>query len=175
MPGTGSIPITVWRTASYPLGRISAWNPCRWAALQNVRKGSPSAGRTAGCVPEKGTGKTILSRAPSMLISAIDRKLGYVGLCIKKIDTWKVKASQYDHKSNTYKKKPLSQRWASIGDDRVQRDLYSAFLIMNTTDSLDGIDRPACQRRYRRFKDLHDAEVRRLQHPENSALRWYIA
>lgn len=120
-------------------------------------------------------GKTILSRAPAMLISAIDRKLGYIGASVRKADTYAVKASQYDHKSDTYRKKPLSQRWAEIGDDRVQRDLYSAFLIMNTTDTLDGISRKACQKKYISFKTMHDAEIDRLKELDNPALRWYIA
>lgn len=124
---------------------------------------------------KKRYGKTVLSRSPAAVISAIDRKLTYVGRKIKKIDTATVKASQYNHKADIYQKKPLSQRWNDIGDDKIQRDLYSAFLIMNTTDKLDSIDRKACQQKYSKFKTMHDAEIQRLKGIDTPALRWYIA
>ena len=123
---------------------------------------------------KKRFGKTIMARAPATLINAIDRKLGYAGHAIKKIDTFKVKASQYDHKSNTYKKKRLADREHVFRDGtKVQRDLYSAFLVMNTTRTLDGIDRKACVRNYKVFKELQDAAV--LEARKNPFLRWYTA
>lgn len=124
---------------------------------------------------KKRYGKTVLSRSPAAVISAIDRKLVYIGRKIKKINTVAVKASQYNHKTDTCEKKPLSQRWNDIGNDKIQRDLYSAFLIMNTTDGLDGIDRRACQQKYSKFKTMHDAEIQRLKETDTPALRWYIA
>ncbi len=41
-----------------------------------------------------------------------------------------LRLSQYNHVTETYEKKPLSQRWARVGDVIVQRDAYSAFLAM---------------------------------------------
>jgi hypothetical protein len=50
------------------------------------------------------------------------------------IDVRRLKTSQYDHSTDTFEKKPLSQRQHVFGDGRgrVQRDLYSAFLARNT-------------------------------------------
>ena len=121
-------------------------------------------------------GKAVLSRAPAMLVSIIDRKLGYIGLGIKKVDTVKVKASQYDHTSGQYRKKSLSERFARLSDGSVvQRDLYSAFLLMNTDDSLDSINRGACCTGFAYFKYLQDMEVSRIRKLSNSHLRWYAA
>ena len=59
---------------------------------------------------KKRFGKSIDNRAPSMLLSMIDRKLSYYGKRLIKIDTWSAKASQFNHFDGTYNKKKLSQR-----------------------------------------------------------------
>ena len=125
-------------------------------------------------VSKKRYGKTILSRAPAMFINAIERKLSYIGIHIKKLDAYEIKASQYNHITNSYKKKPLSQRWSEIGNDKIQRDLYSAFLIRNTTPTLDHIDQESCIKQYDHFKVLHDIEIKKLKKLDNPSLRWYI-
>ena len=125
-------------------------------------------------VSKKRYGKTILSRAPAMFINAIERKLSYIGIHINKLDAYEIKASQYNHITNSYRKKPLSQRWAEIGNDKIQRDLYSAFLIRNTTPTLDHIDQESCIKQYDHFKVLHDIEIKKLKKLDNPSLRWYI-
>ncbi len=75
-----------------------------------------------------------------MLLSIIDNKLKYFSLKLKRIDTAKVKASQFEHFTQTYVKKKLSKRWNHFKQGDVQRDLYSAFLIMNTKDNLREVD-----------------------------------
>ena len=70
----------------------------------------------------------------------------------------------------------MSNRWHVFQDcTKVQRDIYSAFLICYTTDSLDSINRDACTRNYKNFKQLHDEEIMRLQELDNKSLRWYVA
>ena len=125
---------------------------------------------------KKRYGKVISNRAPATLIATIDRKLRYIGFSIQKVDTAKVRASQYDHISNTYKKKQLSDRWHIFPDGtRVQRDMYSGFLVFCTAEDLKHIDRDLCIRNYQKFKRLHDQEVERLRKENKKALRWYIA
>lgn len=107
---------------------------------------------------KKRFGKSIANKAPSMLLSIIDRKLKYQGKELIKIDTFKVKASQYNHFTDEYVKKDLSTRWNDFG---VQRDLYSAFLIMNIEN--DVINRNKCFETWDRFKQLHNIEIQRLK------------
>lgn len=107
---------------------------------------------------KKRFGKSIANKAPSMLLSIIDRKLKYQGKELIKIDTFKVKASQYNHFTDEYVKKDLSTRWNDFG---VQRDLYSAFLIMNIEN--DEIERNKCLELFDQFKALHDIEIKRLK------------
>lgn len=58
---------------------------------------------------------------------------------------------------------------------RVQRDMYSGFLVFCTAEDLKHIDRDLCIRNYQKFKRLHDQEVERLRKENKKALRWYIA
>ena len=111
---------------------------------------------------KKRFGKSIGNRAPSMLLGIIDRKLSYYGKHLIKIDTWSAKASQFNYFDGTYNKKKLSQRWNDFNGIRVQRDLYSAFLIMNTAEDLKSFDISKCNERFENFYQLHNLEVERL-------------
>ena len=55
------------------------------------------------------------------------------------------KASQYDHTSDTYIKKSLSQRMYRLQDGTmVQRDLYSSFLLHCIDLNTNKIDKNKC-------------------------------
>ena len=45
----------------------------------------------------------------------------------------------------------------------IQRDMYSAFLIMNVNENLESINKEKCNETYDNFKILHDKEIQRLQ------------
>lgn len=67
------------------------------------------------------------------------------------------RASQYDHKSNSYNKKKLSQRWHKFEDGtKVQRDIYSAFLLLCHNDDFKTINQDICISKYETFKKAHD-------------------
>ena len=116
---------------------------------------------------KKRFGKTIANRAPSMLLGIIDRKLAYYGKHLIKIDTWSAKASQFNHFDGTYNKKKLSQRWNDFNGIKVQRDMYSAFLIMNVADDLKSFDMNKCNERFENFYRPHNLEVERLTGHKN--------
>lgn len=105
---------------------------------------------------KKRFGKSIANNAPSMLLTIIDRKLSYKGHELKKIDTRACKASQYNHIDDTYVKKPLSQRTANVGGHIIQRDIYSAFLIKNTNNTLDKISRSKCNKDWNNFLNRYE-------------------
>lgn len=86
---------------------------------------------------------------------------------LKEQDTFHAKASQFNHIEETYKKKKLSQRWSIIGKYKVQRDMYSAFLIMNVNPDLKTFNREKCNNRFKCFYELHNKEVTRLQGNKN--------
>lgn len=112
---------------------------------------------------KKRFGKSIANKAPSMLLTIVDHKLKWHDEVLLKIDTAKIKASQYNHIENTYVKKELSERWNDFGEFKIQRDLYSAFIIMCTKDNLKETDRDRCMREFDTFKILHDVEIERIR------------
>ena len=116
---------------------------------------------------KKRFGKSIANRAPSMLLGIIDRKLSYYGKHLIRIDTWNAKASQFNHFDGTYNKKKLSQRWNDFSGIMVQRDMYSAFLIMNVAEDLKSFDIDKCNDRFDNFYRLHNLEVERVTGHKN--------
>lgn len=78
------------------------------------------------------------------------------------INTYKAKASQFNHFDGTYHKKLLSQRWNDFDGVKIQRDMYSAYLIMNIATDLETFDIEKCKSRFDNFKRLHDIEVQRF-------------
>ena len=120
-------------------------------------------------------GKTLQNRAPSQFLNILDRKLRYHGSSLKLVDTASIKASQYDHTTGRCVKKSLSERWTVIDGRKVQRDLYSAFLIACTTATLDKINTRLAKSRYSQFLTLHDREIEHIQQTGSKTLRWYAA
>ena len=99
-------------------------------------------------------GKSILNHAPGLLIEIIAGKPESHCGKLFKTNTREQKASQY---------KSLSQRWNEMPDGtRVQRDLYSAFLLSCTSGALNGYDQQMCEIAYTSFVPQHNAEIRRL-------------
>lgn len=116
---------------------------------------------------KKRFGKSLANKAPSMLLTIINRKLGYFGERLIEIDTFSAKASQFNHFDGTYTKKSLSQRWNDFNGIKIQRDLYSAFLIMNISNDLKSFDIDKCNERFENFYRLHNLEVNRLTGQKN--------
>ena len=114
---------------------------------------------------KKRFGKFLANRAPAMLMTIINRKLACYELELIEINTFKAKASQFNHMTGEYHKKSLSQRWNDLNGIKIQRDLYSAFLIMNISDDLESFDIEKCNDRFDNFKMLHDIEIQRLNSP----------
>lgn len=89
---------------------------------------------------QKSFGRSVKVRAPGRFVSMLTRKAVRAGGSVEAVSPWKTRLSQYDHTTDTYTKKPLSQRTHVLGDGSglVQRDLYSAFLVRHVEqDKLD--------------------------------------
>jgi hypothetical protein len=147
----------------------------RFQSLQKRAKKTTRNKKNGKINRKKRFGKSIANHAPAMLLMIIDRKLGYQGRTIKKINTYATKASQFNHLSGEYNKKQLSDRWNHLGEFRIQRDLYSAFLIGNTNETLDKVDIDLCHAQWIRFVELHNDEIARLTQSSSKTLRWFVA
>ena len=99
-------------------------------------------------------GRSILHRCPGQLYAQLKAKFGEQHF--HTVDDM-YRASQYDHKSNSYKKKKLKQRWHCFEDgSKVQRDIYSAFLLLCHNDDFMTISQNICAAKYDTFKTAHD-------------------
>ena len=105
--------------------------------LQARTKETKVSEKTGKYQSKKRFGKTILHKAPAMLIEQIRYKTMYQGKTFILANTREVKASQLNHLTEEYTKTSLGTRAKMIGDALVQRDLYSAFLLQHV--GLDGV------------------------------------
>lgn len=136
-----------------------------FAALQHRAKETTVNEKTGRINRKKRFGKSLANRAPAMMIQTLDNKLKSLGKeGILKVDTHSYKASQFDHTNGEYHKKELSVRQFTLSNgDTVQRDLYSAWLLMNACDSLKEPDPVRCQETYGSFIALHNQEISRIK------------
>jgi hypothetical protein len=108
-------------------------------------------------------GSSISNRAPSKLLTILKRKAIQSGGSYTEIDCKVLKASQYDHTTDTYTKVPLSQREKEVGGHIVQRDLYSGFLIFNVSDDLTYVDIEKCNAFFETFVVMQDACIETMK------------
>ena len=134
------------------LGDIFYIEEMNFKALQKRAKKTEVSEKTGKYKKKKRFGKTIARRSPAAFVSILSRKVTALGGTFIKVKTSSFKASQYDHKADKCKKKELKERWHIFDDGtKVQRDLYSAFLLMNS--DLLGLksDRATCFNTFEQF------------------------
>ena len=138
-----------------------------YKALAARSKETKQNQKTGKIKPKKRFGKSIANKAPALFLSILQNKLLFKGHELKHIATTKVKASQYNHVTDTYQKKQLNERWTTLWIEhepiKIQRDLYSAYLIKNVENNLEKIDRKQCEIGFKDFMIMHDKEITRLQ------------
>lgn len=130
--------------------------------LQQRSKKTEVSEKTGKFKKKKRFGKSLANKAPAKLLTLLSNKLKYFGKKLIKINTREVKASQYNHLNGEYNKKKLSERWNDFEGIKVQRDLYSAFLIQNVNDDLKSVDQEKCKMNFENFIILHNEEIKRL-------------
>lgn len=110
---------------------------------------------------KKRFGKTLQNKAPSNFLTILKNKCEFYEIPIIGIKTKTFKASQYNHITDEYIKKPLSQRFNEFQlpnneNVTIQRDLYSAYLIKNSLPNLEQTDRTKCINDFEKFTQLHN-------------------
>jgi hypothetical protein len=117
---------------------------------------------------KKRFGKSLANKAPSLFLTILNNKLKFQDNKLVKVDTKELKASQFNHINEEYNKKKLCQRWNDLNGIKVQRDLYSAFLIQHVNDDLKSVNVELCNKDFDNFLKLHNKEVERLKNIELS-------
>ena len=82
---------------------------------------------------------------------------------VLKVPIFDYRASQYDHLSGAFEKKKLSKRWHIFETgEKVQRDLYSAFLLYCANETAQQINPELCLKEYDQFKTNHDLCIEKI-------------
>ncbi len=109
-------------------------------------------------------GKSIGKRSPGYLINQVKYRFALTGGTVYEVNTWTYKASQYDHVLDDTNKKQLSQRWHTLPDGRkIQRDIYSAFLLFCSKKDLQKPDREQCLMHFENFYKKHQSCVQGIK------------
>ena len=129
------------------------------------RSKNTTVNRNTGKINKKKRfGKSISNRCPGLMVSTLKNKFGNG---YHEVNTWEFKASQYNHITNTCIKKKLSQRIQELDYNgetiTIQRDLYSAFLLMNSNDTLDKPDLNLCNITFENFIVNHTICINNLK------------
>lgn len=112
---------------------------------------------------KKRLGKSVNDRSPAEILRIIERKALAAGGSWMEIDTRSFKASQYRHDTDDYEKVKLSKRMKVIDGHEVQRDLYSAFLILCAAPDGRHADREKCIRAFAHFCEMQDAKIKEMK------------
>ena len=137
-----------------------------YKALQLKAKEDVVSSKTGRHRSRKRYGASLAKHAPARFLSVLERKLSYINKTVNYVDTWKFKASQYDHVLGDYMKPGLSSRSKTVGGHVVQRDLYSAFLLWAALDDTT-VDRSLCFESFPLFLSFQGACISKLLKDNN--------
>lgn len=133
-----------------------------YQALQKRSTKNEISKKTNRPKKKKRYGKSIGIHAPSQLINIIKTKLSYDDRQLITVNNKSIKASQFNHLTGEYIPSKLKDRWKGLSCDiKVQRDLYSSFILSNVINE-DEIDIESCFKNFDDFKQLHDQLIKDL-------------
>ena len=108
---------------------------------------------------KKRFGRSIQYRCPAAFQTALKQKFGSGYHEVHRM----FRASQYDHVLDDHVKKKLSERWHKLPDGtKIQRDIYSAFLLFCAGNDYSSPDRELCIKQFDRFLESHDREIQSI-------------
>lgn len=108
---------------------------------------------------KKRFGKVIANKAPSMFVTMLKLRVEGLGGKIYEVDMDKLREDFYTADTVHQKK----QQWISIGDNKVHRDLYNAYLLQYVNDDLKSIDNDSISLNFDNFISMHNIEIQRLK------------
>lgn len=112
---------------------------------------------------KKRYGHSIHNHSPGLLMKELKRKAELMDIPYFEIHTAKYRASQFRHDTGEYIRSPVSERYKVVDGQKVQRDLYSAFLIEHTDDTLEKPDVEACNKDFPQFVELMNCTLNEMK------------
>ncbi len=147
------------------LGNTFYVEDMNWVGLARRAKETAVSEKSGKYKRKKRFGKSIANKAPAKLIEILHLKCKILGLPgVVKVPIT-IKASQYNHITDSYVKKGLSERWNNMpdGSGKIQRDLYSAFLLQHTQEEQWSFDRDGLIKDYPEFTIMHNDCIKKLR------------
>ena len=149
-----------------------------FAGLAACAKETTINEKTGKFKKKKRFGKSIGFHAPAELIQQIKYKAEYAGKTFITASTATIKASQLDHSTGGYTKSKLSDRSKTIANEKVQRDLYSAFLLEHVLDDGKTVDLEACLVDFDKFLENQAFTIDKLilsgKHSQTMGIRDFL-
>ena len=143
---------------------VTSWKNRSKKAVKNKNNGK--------IISKKRFGKAVNNNAPGTLLKKLKEKLLYFGKELIEINPFKVKASQFNHIKQEFKKCSLEVRFKELEHGIiVQRDLYSAFLIQNVKNSNE-YDIKKINQKFGNFYKKQLEEIERIK--KEGKLKFYI-
>ncbi len=107
---------------------------------------------------KKRFGKTIGDKAPAMFVTILDNKLKQYGRPgVFKVDLKRKSSSEFVHTTGEIVDVKPYQKYIDVDGHFVPRDLYFAFLLMNSDGSLANVDSERCNETFDRFLELQES------------------
>lgn len=111
---------------------------------------------------KKRFGRSLNNHSPGYLDAQILKRAEEFGVKVIAVDMLKYRASQYRHDKDDYVKVSLGDRYKEIDSKRVQRNLYSVFLLYNFKDEKT-IDRDKCIDEFDNFIRQQDILIKSVK------------
>lgn len=133
------------------LGDIFVTEPKNVSKLMKRAKETTVNEKTGKINRKKRFGKSIKNRCPGGFQSTVEAKFNSTGGAYVEVPN-NYRASQYDHTTNEYIKKKLSQRMYNLADGtKVQRDWYSSFLLYCFDFATHNINKEKCNHEFEKY------------------------
>lgn len=99
----------------------------------------------------KPNGIYMTGAAPGEFLRILDYKLSWQGKQLYRILPFLVKASGFNHHTGAYQKMPLKKSWRIVDGQKVEKNLYSAFLLSNLAEDMQSFDLERCTEKFPKF------------------------
>jgi hypothetical protein len=107
---------------------------------------------------KKRFGRSLNNRSPGLFLELLK-----ANVIVCEVNTKKFKASQYNHSTGKYKSSELNSRFKVVNSAKVQRDLYSAFLLKNSNIELEFPCREECYQEFNTFIEKQNALIKKMK------------
>ena len=112
---------------------------------------------------KKRFGHSVGMHSPGLCATLIEQKCEKYDRKFEKIHTETFRASQLHHDTGEYIKPKLNERFKTIDGKIVQRDLYAAFLMSNSDETLDKPDFNKCSSNFDNFVKMENKLIERMK------------